>query len=372
MMKMKKFVVIAKLSFCLACLNSCVESFTFDTSKEEDFLVVDGYISDVSFDESVLEPMDPKYFQISLKMTNAVSNTIDEVVTSAQVELVDDSGEHWDYTETTGGIYRLYFEDFEAKEGKSYKLSIKLKNGEEYESDLEFLPPSLEKGQIVYHEDTTRDYRIIAGTKQITDIKGVNVKIQLPTNSSPETAYNRWDFVTTYGFIARLNADTSDPNYRCWISEDLFFDEFVIQKGLSNGINQELFFFDTHSEAIHEGISVLIRQQKMNLSYYQFWEDLENQKKQAELFAPPPYNMVTNIHPVGHEKPAYGYFGVVREAFYRWQFDFKMVSYPIVYPDDLKNSCNIPRPPRSCYDCTRVVLVKRSTVTNARPSWWLD
>lgn len=361
-----------QLCFIMMLFGSCVETFTFDTSNEESFLVVDGYISDVSYNETLLQPMNPKYFEVRLKMTNVVGNTVDTPVPQAQVELVDDLGEHWDYEESTGGVYRLYFEDFEAEEGKSYKLSIKLSNGEHYESNLETLPQPLGEGEVIYEEDQIRDYRIVAGTKKIVDINGVSVKFELPNEPNATTTYNRWDFVTTYGFIARLNDNPSDPNFRCWVSEDFFFDEFTIQKGESNGGLHDLFFFDTGSEVVHEGVSVLIRQQGLSELNYQFWEDLDNQKKQADLFAPPPYNLNTNMHPVGHDKEVYGYFGVLREKFYRWQFSHDMVSYPIIYPESLINSCNIPRPPWSCWDCTRVALVTRSTVTNARPIWWND
>lgn len=371
-MSMNNMMKCLKLCISLMLLSSCVETFTFDTSNEESFLVVEGYISDISYNESLLEPMNPKYFEVKLKMTNVVGNSVDTPVPQAQVELVDNFEEHWDFEEATGGVYRLYFEDFEAEEDKSYKLSIRLANGEEYQSNMESLPQPLGEGKVIFEEDQIRDYRIIAGTRKITDLDGVSVKFELPNESNSSMVYNRWDFVTTYGFIARLNDNPSDPNFRCWVSEDFFFDEFSIQKGESNGALHDLFFFDTGSQVVHEGVSVLIRQQGLSEYNYQFWEDLDNQKKQAELFAPPPYNLITNIHPVGHDKEAFGYFGVIREKFYRWQFSHDMVSYPIIYPESLINSCNIPRPPRSCWDCTRVALVTRSTVTNARPTWWND
>ncbi|MEO9851747.1 MAG: DUF4249 family protein [Reichenbachiella sp.] len=373
MKKIKSISLYLSVCFGLCLFNSCVEQFNFDTGSEASVLVIESFISDQSFNDQGVQPLDPRYFQVSLSTTSRVSNILDQPVTGAEVMLIDDTNEHWDYSEDEEGIYRLYFETFKAEDGKQYKISVTLQNGDVYESTFEGLPVDTPQGGLVLEEKTIRDYKVVSGETKIVDVDGLAIKIKTPeVSTTQEFIYHRWDFETTYGFVARLLPTQTDPNYKCWVTEELYYNDFVIAKEESGGNEHDLFFFDSSDENLHEGISVLIRHQMMNQLNYQFWEDLDNQKNQADVFAPPPYNLLSNFSAVGHEGEVYGYFGVVREKFYRWTFSRDMLSYSVVYPESLKNSCNIPRPPRSCYDCRFVNLVSRSRVTNTQPNWWLE
>ncbi|MEO9964274.1 MAG: DUF4249 family protein [Reichenbachiella sp.] len=355
----------------LVLINACVENFKFETKSEASVLVIESFISDQSYNDLLTQPLDPRYFQVKLSSTSRVTNILDQAVTDAEVSLIDESNEHWDYSEDEDGIYRLYFETFRAETDKQYKLRIVLSDGKVYESTYEGLPADVSSGGIVLEEKTIRDYRVVSGESRIVDVDGLAIKLKTARNNTDqELIYNRWDFETTYGFVARLLPTQTDPNYKCWVTEELYYNDFVIAKETLGDAEHEMFFFDSKDENLHEGFSVLIRHQMMNELNYQFWEDLDNQKKQADVFAPPPYNLISNLSAVDHDGEVYGYFGVVREKYYRWTFSPDMLSYPVVYPEDLKNSCNIPRPPFSCYDCRYVNLVSRSRVTNNKPIWW--
>lgn len=375
MARITKMIKPAYLNFTLIIgmmyLSACVEPFKFDVGGEEPVLVIESFISDQSFNDHFSQPLDPRYFEVKLSATSKVANILDQPVVDAEVVLINDNDESWDYFESEEGIYRLYFEDFRAEADRQYKLSITLSDGISYESTFEQLPAEVSSGELVLEEKTIRDWKVVSGTSKIVDIKGLAVNLKTgENNSSQEFIYNRWDFETTYGFVARLSPTRTDPNYKCWVTEELYYNDFVIGKEKSGGGVHDLFFFDSSDENIHEGFSVLIRHQMMDEKNYQFWEDLDNQKKQSDVFSPPPYNLATNFTAVGHDGEVYGYFNVFREKYYRWTFSPDMLSYPVVYPEDLKNSCNVPRPPYSCWDCRYVNLVSRSRVTNTEPRWW--
>ncbi len=103
---------------------------------------------------------------------------------------------------------------------------------------------------------------------------------------------------------------------------------------------------------------------------HQFWGDLKNQEKQAELFAPPPYNLITNITAVGHDREVLGYFGAVRESFFRWVFDVKDISFRPLAPGVTTDpECGF-IPPPECFDCFEAPFPPRAVVSNQRPEWW--
>jgi hypothetical protein len=366
---MKKLIYITSLLIILSL--SCTTIYKFEVNGVTGILVVEGFVSDVSYNDFSELPLDPRYFDVRLKITSPVTNQADEPVSDAIVFLSDDANLRWDYVEIENGLYRLFYDDFKVEEMVSYKLNIELTNGEQYESGFELPPRQSARGEIVYQESTSEDYKVELGETIITSLRGLDLRIQIPQDQSfSEFVYNKWDYVATYGFIAWLNPGPSDPNYKCWVSEDLFFRDYTLAKEKLIGNLHDLFFFNTGTSRIHEGFSVLIRQQSLSENHHTFWQDLQSQKKQSELFSPPPYNPISNIYALNNDKEAYGYFGVVREQFYRWTFSKDMVSYNIVYPESLKNSCNIPLPPPSCFDCTKFELVSRSSSTNTEPEWW--
>lgn len=345
---------------------SCVEIFSFDSSNELEILVVDGFVSDVSFSDID----DKRYFDLRLLMTGPVKNNRDEQVSGAEVQISNDLSEFWEYTEVEPGLYRLYFEDFRAELDRAYQLHIKLSNGDQYESESGFLPTDHIESELLWEEDNQLEYRVVAGETKIREARGLLFKAKMPAFKKEDAVYNKWDFVTTYIYTAPL-ADASSPNRVCWIYDKFFVDNVVIKEESSGDVIHDLFFLNVDTRLVTGGMSVLVRQQSMTDTNYQFWEDLKNQEKQADLFAPPPYNLISNIYPVGHEKGVLGYFGVVRESFSRWVFDSKELSYSALAPGvSLAPECRFAPP--ECLDCFEAPVPPGAVILNKRPGWWLD
>lgn len=111
---------------------ACVGSYEFTETRKQQGLVVEGYLSDVSYNEPVNFPSDGRYFTVSLRYTSDVNNSKDEMAPKASVSLLSDTGEEWEYSESLRepGKYVLRLPDFEAEGGKAYKLHIELANEE--------------------------------------------------------------------------------------------------------------------------------------------------------------------------------------------------------------------------------------------------
>ncbi|MCV9388296.1 DUF4249 domain-containing protein [Reichenbachiella ulvae] len=350
---------------------SCISTYEFEVNEVEKALVVEGFISDQSYSDLNMEPTDPRYFDIKLSWTGQVKNSLNEKVRGAEVIIHSDQNQSWDYSETDAGVYQLFYEDFKAEQDQQYQLEIILPEGDVFYSEWVGLPSSSLTGTLKYEEIEKDIYSIELGEEIIIKAKGLQLKVDMPENITPSsTEYYKWDFDITYGFVARLNPTQTDPNYRCWITEELFYPGFEVAEFDQPGTSHEMVFVNTAVDKIHEGLSVLVRQHAMAESYFSYWNDIKRQEEQEGLFAPPPYNLKTNMSSNNPNVPVYGYFGAVSESYYRWIFNPKMVSYNIIYPESLRSSCNIPLPPPSCYDCRQAELVVRSRITNQKPWWW--
>lgn len=347
-------------------LTSCIETFSFDSGDVQEILVVDGFVSDISYEDID----DKRYFDLKLIMTGEVRNNRDEQVSGAEVQISNDLSEFWEYTEVQPGLYRLYFEDFKAESDRTYQLHIQLSNGDRYESDAGFLPSNHIASEITWEETNQLEYRVVAGETKIREARGLLFKAKMPTFENDATTYNKWDFVTTYIYTAPL-ASANDPNRVCWINDQFFVDDVVIKEESAGEAIHDLFFLNVDTRLVVGGMSILVRQQSMTDKNFQFWEDLKNQEKQAELFAPPPYNLISNIHPVGHDNEVLGYFGVVRESFSRWVFEENELSYTALAPGvSLAPECRF-RPPE-CFNCFEAPVPPGGTISNKRPGWWIS
>ena len=125
----------------IVCMG-CIEPYEFVVKNDKPALVVEGYISNVSYNESVEYPSNGHYFTIELRKTSDVTNLKDEVISNASVKLVNDAREEWIYIESSiePGKYLLNNKNFKAIAGHGYQLQIELPDGSFYTSEWEKLP----------------------------------------------------------------------------------------------------------------------------------------------------------------------------------------------------------------------------------------
>lgn len=354
----------------LSVFIGCVEPFQFDVSDEPQGIVVDGYISDLSYNDLLSYPQDSRYFELNLKYVSTVKNVRDEKILGARVELTADDGEVWDYAEIGEGAYGLFYEDFKVEPGRQYSLTITLPNGTVINSDMESLPESNDMGGLSISEKTKQVYENTGGETQIEEIRGIDVVIETLANDLSVNAYYKWDYLTTWLYNAE-KADDGSPVKYCWNTTEFYFPDYTLLEDKNGNARTELFFLETFNADLNEGFSVLVRQSALSRDHFTFWSDIKSQENQGDLFAPPPYNTTSNLFVGDAEVSVYGFFGVISEKFTRWYYDPGLLSYKPVSPEACPEpSPDVPPPrfPASCFNCLEKGY--EGFATNAKPWWW--
>lgn len=350
----------------------CIEPYQFTVENEEPTLVVEGFISNVSYNESRDYPSSGRYFTVDLRYTNDVINLKDEVVQNATVKVVNKSGEEWAYSESPDvpGQYILNDPNFKVVMGQEYKLKIDIPERDSYESEWEKMeqtaPTSM--GEISFEEIEKQVYLMKAGKEVLSTIQGINVYIDIPENEMRKSAFYRWDFDPLWIYIAPL-ASSAQSDKQCWATNKNYLADYTLQKDNIGGYKKELFFMETvRNERIFEGFSVLIRQFSMSEDFFYFWKEMQEQSQVAGLFDNPPFNLESNIQSVNSDEKVSGYFGVVEEKATRWYFEKEDLSYFVM--NTLKGDCEVDYggpPSPSCFSCLEYT---NGVATTSKPVWW--
>jgi hypothetical protein len=357
----------------LIVAGSCVELYDFQVDQDNTSLVIEGEISNMSFNAYQELPADGRYFTVKLSRTGNVANERRIPVGNARVILTDDSGNQWDYTtsEMVPGHYFLYEKDFFAEEGKRYRLKVILQEGELYESDWEKMPEAQPgpMGGIDFEEVLLQKYSYLNMERILTEVRGVDVNVDLPMAPIDAPVYYKWSFSATWVFRASLVSATSDI-YRCWITNPYYLSDYILHQDNIGGYRKNLFFLQVDgNDRIYDRISILINQYSVSEKYYNYWNEIQEQDQRKGLFDPPPYNLLSNLHAEDPDLQVFGYFGVVREQGIRWDFSKDDLSYPV--KNTWMEFCNNPNilagSKPQCYNCLNY---GNGIPTNIKPWWW--
>lgn len=377
-----------RLYIVLILFTACVESFEFNRNNQDPQLVIESYVSDVSFNESLTAPSDGRYFIVKLKFSRPIDKLHgDRITPFADVKIIDDLGNEWLYYENTRdwGTYILLDKNFKACEDRMYKLQIithdELISGGElvYESSWEQLPSTNadQVENIWFEEEVKKTYYYPAGEERIRDEDVVNVTTLLPENPNGEARYFKWHFVPMWVYEAPLAVGPLIPFKKCWVTNPLYLDEYTLQEDAVGGNKKVLFTLDVErNRRIFKNLSVLIIQQRVSKDYFFFCALMQEQTQPNGIFDTPPANLPTNFKCLTDPtKTPLGYFGVVNETTKRWYMNIDDLSY---YVDDyLYDQCNIrynrpegpPEPAPECLSCTESTY---GDATLNKPDWWVE
>lgn len=359
--------------FLFLLISSCIEPYDFIVHDDTHTLVVEAYISDRSFAETLLYPSDGRYFTAKLSYTSDVINVRPTMITASIVSLTSDQGEEWIYTESTDkpGVYELIDNDFKAQKNVKYKLKVSLPDDNLYESEWEELPavetPMM--GDIGFTETTIQRYIVEASKNVLRTVKGITANVNVTENPSGKQIFYRWEYTPTWIYIAPL-VSVSDPGYRCWASSKDYIPDYALQIDNAGGYGKNLFFLETvRNERLFEDFSVLVMQYSMNEMYYTFWREMQEQAKGGAIFDSPPFNLHTNLRSLDGTTAVSGYFGMVQEQAKRTYFNIDDLSYNVI--NTLKGDCLVvygpDGPAPECLDCREYSF---GTTTTEKPSWW--
>jgi hypothetical protein len=352
------------------CMTGCVEPYQFIVHDDAPSLVVEGFISDRSFAETISYPSDGRFFSVKLAMTGDVTNRRANPVTGATVDLISSSGGRWTYSEAGEGLYHLLDANFKAQDATQYKLRIALQDESVFESGWEALPnvspPPI--GAVGFIETEKQMFVMESGKWVIRSFQGAKTHINVPENNTGNPIYYRWIYSPTWLYIAPLSS-VVDPGHKCWATDRYYLNTYSLQRDVAGGYAKDLFFFKTiRNERIFEKFSVLLTQHAMTSDYYNFWKEMQDQNEGTAMLDTPPYNLKTNFLSTSGAKRVSGYFGVVREQATRWYFTKNELSYTV--ENTLRADCLVAYggpPAAECLDCRAYSF---GVTTTTKPPWW--
>lgn len=371
------FLITGILSIALSLLlGACVEPYDFRIENQKPNLVVEGFISNVSYNETLEYPSDGRHFAVKLRYTSDVINIRDEVISDAQVQLIDNDGSSWSYVvtqeEEKGPIYLLLDPTFYAENEREYKLKICLPEGDTFESAWVSLPniESPEMGDVGFVEDVVDKYVYYAGEQVIQPVSGIVATLDLPENRNSEPLYYRWTYDPIWIYKAPLPLTSPSAVLECWAKNPYYLSEYELQEDFTGGYQKELFFMSTYgNNRIYEKLSVLITQQILNQDYYYFWKDIKEKASGNAFFDKQPYNLPTNFSAVNNDNKVSGYFDVVYEQAKRWYFDKEELSYQV--ENNLAENCiKFAGPDGPDPQCSNCLEYSSGVATAEKPSWW--
>lgn len=268
---MKTIVFLLTVLLILVSCEEIIEVDLIDESNNR--LIVEGGITN--------EP--GKSHQILLKESKAYYDTSKTPLVTDAIVSISEGKNNYMLTETEPGVYTTDPGEFIAEEGRTYNLNIELPNGEQYKA-TEYLKPVVEMDSIRY--------------KYEADPFGFDNYYKIMYYGPEPEGYGdhyMWDLYIN---------DTLDTDslWEIQIVDDEFVDGNYI-------FDFELFWIDEF-KLKQDTNQIKIVTSSISKKFFDFWlETMYQTEFRGGMFDTPPTNVKsTNIFPVNHDKPAFGYF----------------------------------------------------------------
>lgn len=352
----------------------CVEPYKFEVVNKTDGIVIESFISNKSYNNTLTYPSEGRYFTVKLGRISDVTNEHDEKIDGAIVTLINNNGEEWIFGEYGDvGIYELRDNNFAAMYGDKYQLNVQIPTGESFQSEWVELPnDNTELGEVSFNETTVDEYVWINEEERtLREFNGIDVFIEVPENKEKKDYFYKWNYDPLWVYTAP-EAQRTSINKTCWVESPYYLNHHTILKDQNGDYSNKLFFMKTtDNKRIFEYFSVLITQTVMSEDYYYFCKDLESQNQSGGIYDQPPFNLPTNYTAINNEMSVNGYFTAVVENAIRWEFNKDQLSYWV--EDNIARLCieqnDPPGPPinpNPCKDCTAT----DGDAANTPPNWW--
>ena len=335
---------------------SCVTEFQPDSVSIPPSLIVEGMITN-----------QPGPYTVKLTRTTDYSyKSLNLLETGATVIISDNAGNQETLKETsTGGTYQTSANGIQGVAGRVYKVRIKTRNGEQYESESEVLKAAPAMTRIYY------EYRYDAQASTNGKANGWDIYVDTKDPETPGDFY-RWEwahyeFATSCSSVY-VNGQTARMGFpccsNCWDITRCYINCINIMSDVNingNSISRQLIERVPYDASTRYYVE--IKQQLLSAGIYKFFKAARQQVQNAGgLFDSAPASIGGNIHATSNSSlKAYGYFGAVGES----------VGYLLV---DRSNATGSPVPtsdPVVVNSLAACVVCENSLYrTPIQPRWW--
>jgi hypothetical protein len=304
-------------------LNSCITQFIPQTNETQEFLVVEGLITD-----------QPEPYTIKLSSTLPLgTRNMANPVTGYNVFITDDLGNTYQFKETDTGTYVSDPAIFKGMIGRFYALHINANtsaNNHKYESypmEMKPVPPI----DSVYYEKV----EIPGDYQSLWPKRPEGCQIYLSTDDpTGQCRYYRWEYTETWEF--RL--PYSVPNSTCWVTS--YSDKINIKSTESLAeariLKYPLDFISNLTDRLKVKYSMLINQYSINEDEYSYWEKLQNVSEQVGgLYDMIPSAIASNVYCIDKpDEKVLGYFSVSASTSRRFFIKDHFNGQANLYTDD--------------------------------------
>ncbi len=301
------YIYIFIAVFLICGLTACIDELNIDTEEKRNILVVEGIIT------SEYGP-----HKISLSKSAKYGSILDDDIKrelNATLWLRNEIGDQVFLTEGSSGNYYTP-EDFKAKVGSEYTLSITLANGERYISSKEkVIPvPVIDSLIVVWEKQPSlSDIQFGSGMEVYSKWKDPEDEqnFYMWKTSGVYKINTRPDLHVGRDFFGNPFSDPKDCCSECYVYETLG-GLSIFKDNLTNGneITQKVAYLEDDGGRFMERYLVILEQRSLTKSAFRFFDLLNNQLSiQGNIFDPPPAQIGTNI--INLDKPdeeVIGYF----------------------------------------------------------------
>ncbi len=294
----------AQLLLLVLLVVSCVTEFQPDAVSISPSLIVEGEITD-----------QPGPYTVKLSRTADYSfKSLNLIETGATVTISDNLGNQETLKESTGGFYRTNVGGMRGTPGRSYKLTIRTRSGNRYESQPEVLPAVPPVQKLYYESNYVPPTGITAGKQTWA--------VYLDTKD-PDTLgnYYKWNW-THYNFteVCRKTFVSVPPPGRytgisccseCW---DITRCYNCISINSDANINGKAISRQPIAEVPFTSLGryyIEVEQQALSKGAYEFWKGVRQlTNNTGGLFDAAPATVQGNLRCVSKaDERVYGYFG---------------------------------------------------------------
>lgn len=289
-------------------LTACESYFLPELDDFEAVLVLDGGINSL-----------PGPYTITLSSSAGIRESDQNPVEGAVVVIQEEGGEEETLTEVEPGTYITAVNGIQGTPGKSYRVSIRLRNGKQYESDFQEMPPALAIDSI----GADLEYQYIS--LEEPDVPGFQFHVTTETAEVQEnfllwsmesTFKYKADFTIDYLYFNRSIYPYANPTEfsTCWRTDPIR-QIFTFNTQLLSAPKVErlpLHFARADQRELSIRYSLLVKQFSLTESGYQYWNNLQRQiESQESLYNTQPFQIRGNLYNVNDSDEAVlGFFMV--------------------------------------------------------------
>lgn len=301
---MKKIHLILIVLVSFVCTR-CIDEISLDIDTDQQRLIVDGLIADSL-----------QVYTIKISNSAIIGVGNDNVLTPvshAEVKVLDDSGNSFEFLETSPGNYTR---EMKGEVGKSYHVEVKTPDGKTIMSTPELLKkaPAIEAvtTQMVDESYLSNAGKFINSPKLILNMS--------TTATGPEQRFLHWRAEAEYEFkeaypgalstkVCYVKNNVDLNNISVYDAEDFVGGQISAQQVLKTDFNHrfaDMFCFHLFQYCISE-------------AEYKYWKSVDDIVNiDGSPFDPPPGTVRGNLYMVGDTKEqVLGYFSVAGVSYKR-------------------------------------------------------